>query len=169
MKILFEKEQIENRIKEIAIQILNRHKSENSQIVLVCVLNGGFMFYAKLVEKLAILYPECAFIRVKSYKGQRQTDINTLMDIDIDLSGKHVYVIDDIYDTGVTMNYIRDNFLNKDAASVQLVTLIKRFINEINPPLGFIYGFEIKDEWLVGFGMDDDDGTRRNLPYILAV
>ncbi len=70
MKVLFEKSQIENRIKEIGVQILNRHKEENNPIVLVGVLNGGFMFYSKLVDQLALLDPQCDFIRVKSYKGR---------------------------------------------------------------------------------------------------
>ena len=70
MKVLFEKSQIETRIKEIGVQILNRHKDENTPIVLVCVLNGGFMFYSKLLDQLAMLDPKCDFIRVKSYKGR---------------------------------------------------------------------------------------------------
>jgi hypothetical protein len=70
MKVLLEKSQIENRIKEIGIQILNRHKDESTPIVLVCVLNGGFMFYTKLLDQLAMLDPKCDFIRVKSYKGR---------------------------------------------------------------------------------------------------
>jgi hypoxanthine-guanine phosphoribosyltransferase len=68
MKVLFEKSQIEKRINEIAIQIENRHKNEHIPIILVCVLNGGFVFYSKLVEKLSSLDPQCDFIKVKSYE-----------------------------------------------------------------------------------------------------
>ena len=70
MRVLFERKQIEQRIEEIATQILNRHKSEKTPIVLICVLNGGFMFYSKLVEKLSSIDPKCDFIKVKSYEGQ---------------------------------------------------------------------------------------------------
>ena len=78
MKTLFEKEVIEARIDFIATQILNRHKSERIPIVLVCVLNGGFVFYSKLAEKLSSLDPECDFIKVRSYEGRERGDINKM-------------------------------------------------------------------------------------------
>jgi hypoxanthine-guanine phosphoribosyltransferase len=67
------------------------------------------------------------------------------------------------------MNALANYFYNYNPASVQLVTLIKRYINEVSMPIGSIYGFEIQDEWVVGYGMDDDLGKKRSLPYILAV
>ena len=75
MKVLFEKETIDARVDYIATQILNRHKMEKIPIVLVCVLNGGFMFYSKLAEKLSSLDPKCDFIKVKSYEGQERGEL----------------------------------------------------------------------------------------------
>ena len=72
MTVLFNQQQIEKRIEEIATQIFNRHKSEKKPIVLICVLNGGFMFYSELVKKLSSLDPKCDFIKVKSYEGQER-------------------------------------------------------------------------------------------------
>jgi len=169
MKVLFERAKIETRIEEIATQILNRHKSEKTPIVLMCVLNGGFMFYTKLVEKLSSLDPKCDFIKVKSYDGQEQGKLEIKLQESIEIEDHHVYIIDDIYDTGVTMDALRKHFIYEGAASVQIVTLIKRAINEIDLPVGSIYGFEITDEWVVGFGMDDEQYKKRSLPYILAV
>ena len=169
MRVLFERAQIEKRIEEIATQILNRHKSEKTPIVLICVLNGGFMFYSKLVEKLSSIYPKCDFIKVKSYEGQERGKLEVKLQESIDIENHHVYIIDDIYDTGVTMDSLRKHFIYEGAASVQIVTLIKRSINEVNLPSGSIYGFEITDEWVVGFGMDDEHYQKRSLPYILAV
>jgi hypoxanthine phosphoribosyltransferase len=167
--LLFEKEIIEARIDFIATQILNRHKSEKIPIVLVCVLNGGFAFYSKLVEKLSSLDPECDFIKVRSYEGRERGDLNMILDKSIDVTNKHVYLIDDIYDSGITMNALANHFYQFEPASIQIVTLIKRYINEVNMPIGSLYGFEITDEWVVGFGMDDDLGKKRSLPYILAI
>ena len=169
MKVLFENEVIEARIEFLATQILNRHKSEKIPIVLICVLNEGFVFYSKLVEKLSSLDPECDFIKVRSYEGRQRGDLNLILDKSIDVTSKHVYLIDDIYDSGVTMNALANHFYQFNPASVQMVTLIKRYINEVNMPIGSLYGFEIQDEWVVGYGMDDDLGKKRSLPYILAI
>ena len=169
MKVLFEKEVIEARIDFLAKQILNRHKSEKIPIVLVCVLNGGFMFFNEIVKRLSSLDPEIDFVKVRSYENKQRGDLNLILDKSIDVVGKHVYLIDDIYDSGVTMNALANYFYQFDPVSVQMVTLIKRYINEVDMPAGSLYGFVIEEEWVVGFGMDDDLGKKRSLPYILAV
>lgn len=169
MKVLFEKSQIERRINEIATQIENRHKEESIPIVLICVLNGGFLFYSKIAEKLSSLDPECDFVKVKSYEGRERSELEVLLKHSSDIQNKHVYIIDDIYDSGVTMKKLRDMFLGYNAYSVNIVTLIKRSINEIDMPVGSLYGFEVKNEWVVGYGMDDEEGKKRSLPYILAI
>ena len=169
MKVLFENRVIESKIDSIATQIINRHKLEKIPIVLVCVLNGGFVFYSKLVEKLSSLNPECDFVKVRSYEGREQGDLNMMLDKSVDVTGKHVYLIDDIYDSGVTMNALANHFYQFNPISVQMVTLIKRYINEVDMPTGSLYGFVLEDEWVVGFGMDDDLGKKRSLPYILAI
>jgi hypoxanthine phosphoribosyltransferase len=169
MKVLFEKSQIENRIKEIGVQILNRHKEESNPIVLVGVLNGGFMFYSKLVDQLAMLDPQCDFIRVKSYKGREHEIPEIIIPSSLNIKNKFVYIIDDIYDTGLTMEVLKNQFTDLGASGVSVVTLIKRSINEVDMPINSIYGFEIHDEWVVGYGMDDEEGRKRSLPYILAI
>jgi hypoxanthine phosphoribosyltransferase len=169
MKVLFEKSQIENRIKEIGVQILNRHKEENNPIVLIGVLNGGFMFYSKLVDQLALLDPQCDFIRVKSYKGREHEVPEIIIPLSLDVKNKFVYIIDDIYDTGLTMEALKNQFTDLGASGVSVVTLIKRVINEVDMPINSLYGFEIHDEWVVGYGMDDEEGRKRSLPYILAI
>jgi len=169
MKVLFEKSQIENRIKEIGVQILNRHKEESNPIVLVGVLNGGFMFYSKLVDQLALLDPQCDFIRVKSYKGREHEVPEIIIPSSLDIKNKFVYIIDDIYDTGLTMQELKNQFMDLGASGIGIITLIKRAINEVDMPVNSLYGFEIHDEWVVGYGMDDEEGRKRSLPYILAV
>lgn len=169
MKVLFEKSQIENRIKEIGVQILNRHKEESNPIVLIGVLNGGFMFYSKLVDQLALLDPQCDFIRVKSYKGREHEVPEIIIPSSLDVKNKFVYIIDDIYDTGLTMQVLKNQFMDLGASGVGVVTLIKRAINEVDMPINSLYGFEIHDEWVVGYGMDDEEGRKRSLPYILAI
>jgi hypoxanthine phosphoribosyltransferase len=169
MKVLFEKSQIENRIKEIGVQILNRHKEESNPIVLIGVLNGGFMFYSKLVDQLAMLDPQCDFIRVKSYRGREHEIPEIIIPSSLNIKNKFVYIVDDIYDTGLTMQVLKNQFMDLGASGVGVVTLVKRAINEVDMPINSLYGFEIHDEWVVGYGMDDEEGRKRSLPYILAV
>ena len=169
MKVLFEKFQIENRIKEIGVQILNRHKEESNPIVLIGVLNGGFMFYSKLVDQLALLDPQCDFIRVKSYKGREHEVPEIIIPSSLDVKNKFVYIIDDIYDTGLTMQVLKNQFMDLGASGIGIITLVKRAINEVDMPVNSLYGFEIHDEWVVGYGMDDEEGRKRSLPHILAI
>jgi hypoxanthine phosphoribosyltransferase len=169
MKVLFEKFQIENRIKEIGVQILNRHKEETNPIVLIGVLNGGFMFYSKLVDQLVMLDPQCDFIRVKSYRGREHEIPEIIIPSSLNIKNKFVYIIDDIYDTGLTMQVLKNQFMDLGASGVSVVTLVKRAINEVDMPVNSLYGFEIHDEWVVGYGMDDEEGRKRSLPYILAI
>jgi hypoxanthine-guanine phosphoribosyltransferase len=93
MKVLFENRVIESRIDSIATQILNRHKSEKIPIVLVCVLNGGFVFYSKLVEKLSSLDPECDFVKVRSYEGRERGDLNMILDKSVDVTGTSMFTL----------------------------------------------------------------------------
>ena len=169
MKVLFNSETIESRINEIALQIWDRHKRDSKPIIMICVLDGGFMFYSKLVEKLAYLDPKCDFIKVKSYENQTRGDLQLILTNSHPVEDSHVYIVDDIYDSGITLNSLRDMLFKSNPKSVNLVTLIKRSINEIDFPKNSIYGFEIKSEWVIGFGMDDENGNKRSLPNILAI
>ena len=67
------------------------------------------------------------------------------------------------------MQVLKNQFMDLGASGVGVITLIKRAINEVDMPLNSLYGFEIHDEWVVGYGMDDEEGRKRSLPYILAV
>jgi hypoxanthine phosphoribosyltransferase len=169
MKVLFDTPTIEKRTNEIASQIIDRHKNDQSQLVFICVLNGGFMFYTKLVEQISILDPECDFIKVKSYEGQERGNLEIKLHSSVNVKNKHVYIVDDIYDSGVTMNSLKNYYSSQQASSVNIVTMIKRSINEIDMPSNSLYGFEIQDEWVVGFGLDDENGKKRSIPYILAI
>jgi len=169
MKVLFEKPQIEKRIHEIAIQISNRHKNEHIPIVLVCVLNGGFMFYSKLAEQLHSLDPECDFIKVKSYEGKERGELEIKLMSTVDVQGKHVYIIDDIYDTGETIKYLYEKLKRLNPKSISAITLIKRENSMIDDNIILYSAFNIgADKWVYGYGMDDSKGYNRNLPYILA-
>jgi hypoxanthine phosphoribosyltransferase len=164
---LFGKEQIELRTKVLAKNISDKHKNDKTPIVMVCVLNGGFMFYTELVKSLTVNI-ECDFVRVKSYVSQNnQGDIKITKDLETPIKGKHVYLVDDIFDSGNTMLALIDFLKIKNPKSLNIVTLAKRKKTNSLPDMTF--GFEVDEEWLVGMGMDDENGYYRNYPALYAI
>lgn len=165
MKKMLNKRQISRKIRKIAKEISKRHKDSQTPVVFIGLLNGAFMFYSDLIKELKILNVECDFIRAKSYNGTTQGELQVTKYIETSLENKHVYVVDDIYDSGITMKKVIQLLSKERAKSITPVTLLKRSVNHsYNDDL--IYGFMIEDEWVVGYGMDGSLGRERNLTYI---
>lgn len=159
---------IDIQTKIIAKQIGDDHRGDRTPVVMVGLLNGAFMFYADLVRNMSIDV-ECDFMRVKSYVSKnKQGDIQITKDLETPVKGKHVYLVDDIYDSGNTMKAVIDYLEVKKPASISIVTLVTRETSPI-PKQKSYHAFTIKDEWLIGFGMDNDKGYCRNYPSILAL
>ena len=134
---------------------------------MVGLLNGCFAFYSDLVRAVP-LDVECDFMRVKSYVNRKQGDIQITKDLETRIKGKHVYLVDDILDSGNTMNAVLDYLQVKKPSSISIVTLITRETSP-TPKEKSYHAFTIKDEWIVGYGMDNDKGHMRNLPSIWAL
>ena len=168
MRELLSAKDIDIQTKIIAKKISDEHRGDKTPVVMVGLLNGAFMFYADLVRNMSIDV-ECDFMRVKSYISKnKQGDIQITKDLEIPVKGKHVYLVDDIYDTGNTMQAVIDYLEVKHPASISIVSLVTRETSPI-PKQPSYHAFTIKDEWLVGFGMDNDKGYARNYPSILAL
>ena len=168
---LYSAHDIDIKTKIIAQQISREHHNDSTPVVMVGVLNGAFMFYSDLVRNMDIDV-ECDFIRVKSYSGKERGSIQLTKDIETSVQGKHVYLVDDIFDSGETMRFLAKYFNIKGAKDINVVTLVKRAKNEFNPvgPYSFIssfrHAFECEDEWLIGYGMDSNEGYKRNFKSI---
>ena len=168
MKELISAKDIDIRTKIVAKQISDDHRGDRTPVVMVGLLNGAFMFYADLVRNMKIDV-ECDFMRVKSYVSKnKQGDIQITKDLETPVKGKHIYIVDDIYDSGNTMKAVIDYLEVKKPASISIVTLVTRATSPI-PKQKSYHAFTIDDEWLVGFGMDNDKGYARNYPSILAL
>jgi hypoxanthine phosphoribosyltransferase len=163
--ILFSSDQIQTKVTEIAHAIDFKHTSDDD-VVVICVLNGGFMFFSDLVKNMSTNI-EVDFIRAKSYNGQDQGVVHILKDIETNIEGKDVYVVDDFYDTGNTLDRILEHLSTSNPKSIQMVTLLTRDISPI-PDYPHITGFMIRDQWVVGYGMDNNS-KERNLDYIYAL
>jgi len=167
MNQLISAKDIDIQTKIVAKQISDEHKGDKTPVVMVGLLNGCFAFYADLVRAMPIDV-ECDFMRVKSYINRKQGDIVIAKDLETPIKGKHVYIVDDIYDTGNTMKVVIDYLKVKKPASISIVSLVTRKTSP-KPPVKMFNAFQIDDEWLVGFGMDNDKGYLRNLPAIYSL
>ena len=167
MRALFKPKEIQFQTKIIGKQIADDHRGDKTPIVMVGLLNGAFAFYSDLVRATPVDM-ECDFMRVKSYTNRKQGDIVISKDLETPIKGKHVYIVDDILDSGNTMNAVIDYLEVKKPASISIVTLITRETSPI-PKQKSYHAFTIKDEWIVGMGMDNDKGHMRNIPSIWAL
>ena len=170
MKQIISPEQLQIKIKILAKQLSDDHKDDKTPVVAVCILNGGFMFFTDFVRAMPIDL-ECGFMRVKSYVSKRkQGDIQITKDLEAPIKGKHVYIIDDILDTGNTIRAVIDYLKLKKPKSLNVVTLLRRESSRIFDIEFPCYNvLDIKDEWVVGYGMDDEKGHCRNYSTIYEV
>lgn len=167
IKVLYTEEEISKRIKEIAEELYKTYKDE--EVVFVCTLKGAVFFACDLLKN----YPGDArleFLRVSSYEGESSTGkISLKMPLDAEkVNGKHVVIIEDIVDTGYTLEYIRKYVSDMHPASLIECTLLDkkaRRVVDIDPTYS---GFVIEDLFVIGYGLDYDQ-KYRNLPYIGVV
>ena len=123
------------------------------------------MFFTDLVKQVGDCHID--FIRAKSYENQSQGEIRILKSIDIDIEGKDVYLVDDIYDSGNTMNRLIKHLQYNNPKSITPVTLFKKHYSNTD---GLLYGFELTNEhWLIGYGLDAENGLKRNQKHITGI
>jgi hypoxanthine phosphoribosyltransferase len=162
---LYSADNIKNRIKEISSEIENEYKT-NDELVIVCLLKGGFTFTADLIRELS-MDVRVEFMCVSSYGNELKSSgvINIKQDISTDISGKNIIIIDDIVDTGRTLFEIRNYLSKKNPNSIKTCCLLdKKEKREFDIDIDY-YGFVCPDVFVVGYGMDAS-GMYRNLPYI---
>jgi hypoxanthine phosphoribosyltransferase len=164
-KVLISEEAIAKRVAELAAQI-SRDYSHVDELVLVGVLKGAFIFLADLSRRLAI--PRMVeFVALSSYGAGAQTsgEVRLVMDVRSSIAGKHVLVVEDIVDTGHTLDYLMRLLGARDPASLEACALVrKRDREKARVRLRYI-GFDIPDRWVVGYGLDLAE-KNRTLPYI---
>ena len=167
MRELITAEDINIQTKILGKRISDNHRDDKTPVVMVGLLNGCYAFYSDVVRAMPIVV-ECDFMRVKSYTKRKQGDIQITKDLETPIKGKHVYIVDDIYDTGNTMAAVIEYLEVKHPASISIVSLITRETSPI-PTQKLYKAFTIKDEWVIGYGMDDENGHNRNLKSIWAL
>ncbi|MBP1566455.1 MAG: hypoxanthine phosphoribosyltransferase [Oscillospiraceae bacterium] len=164
LSCLFSKEQISRRVKEMAREI-SRDYANSNELFILCVLNGSIFFAADLLRELRI---PCMLncIKAKSYQG---TDVANSVNIsygsDINVEGKDVLIVEDIVDTGITLKALMDLYQTHNPRSVKVCAFLDKKSRRKSDVEVDYAGFEIGDQFVVGYGMDYN-GKYRELPYI---
>jgi hypoxanthine phosphoribosyltransferase len=163
-EILYDAPQITARIAELGQQIRQWYPG-TEPIVAVGVLKGSFMFMADLVRALPGPV-HCEFLGVSSYVGTHSSGaVQITQDLRADISGRHVLLIEDIVDTGLTLEYLRRTLEARHPKSLKVVALLDKPSRRQVPVQVDLVGFEIPDLFVIGYGLDLDQ-LWRNLPYI---
>lgn len=165
LNVLIDEEKLNNRIKEIAQEISNEYKNE--EIVLVCILKGAVYFTVELSKNIDDSSVILDFMKVSSYGEGTQTTGNVELKIDLstNIENKNVIIVEDIIDSGYTLNYLYDYLKSKNPKTLKICVLLdKKERREKGIKVDYT-GFGIENKFVVGYGLDYAD-KYRNLPYV---
>ena len=163
MRQLISEKKIESKVREIAERITKDYKDKTP--IFVGILNGSFIFLADLVRELGI-DSEIDFMKVSSYNGLKSTGtIHLIKDISAEITGRDVVIVEDIIDSGLTINFLVHRIKESVPSSVAVATLLfKKEVSQLNFEPDYV-GFEIPPDYVVGYGLDHNQ-KMRNLKTI---
>ena len=163
-EVLLDEQTIQNKVMELGKKISEDYKDKNP--VMVCILKGGVIFLTDLIKNISIPL-ELDFMSLSSYGDTTKSSgvVKIKKDIDVDITGRHVIIIEDIVDSGLTLKYINEYFKRHKPASVKICALLdKPGAHKTDIYIDY-KGFEVGNEFVVGYGLDYAQ-KYRNLPYI---
>ena len=166
--ILINEKELENRVRELAKQISDDYRNNETPPCLIALLKGSFVFMADLCRYIDIAV-EIDFMSVSSYGNDKVgAEVKILKDVDVSLAGKDVIIVEDIIDSGFTLEKICELFRTRDLSSLKICTLLnKPSRRKVDIKVDY-NGFDIEDLFIVGYGIDYAE-KYRNLPYIAVV
>lgn len=164
-EVIIREEEIQNRIKELGVEITDHYNIEDD-IVMICILRGAILFMSDLARhiNLPVVFD---FMDVSSYEGTSSSGmVRIIKDLEENIEDRHVLIVEDIMDTGLTLKHVIDLLKTREPASIKVVTLLdkpeRRIEKEVTADFN---GFEVPDKFVVGYGLDYEE-KYRNLPYI---
>lgn len=163
-KVLLSEEQIQQKVLELAKQLSEEYAGKNP--VFVGVLKGVVMFYADVIKRITVPC-QMDFMWISSYEGTTSTHMQVKRDVSVDLKGRHVVILEDIFDTGNSLDFTYKHLMTKGPASLKICTLLDK-PERRNPAVTLkpdYVGFTIPNEFVVGYGLDYDE-YYRNLPFV---
>lgn len=163
-EVLFSAEDIKNRVKQLGEILTNDYMDKNP--LLICPLKGSAIFFADLVREIKISC-EFDFMSVSSYNNDIVSSgkVKIKKDLESNINGRHIIIIEDIIDSGITLFNLKNLFAARNPASLKICTLLDKPSRRIADIESDYVGFEIPDKFVIGYGMDVAE-KYRNLPYI---
>lgn len=158
---------IQAKVKEIGDKLTKKFKGQ--EVVAICVLKGSFVFYSDLIRNIDTDI-SCEFFGVSSYHGGTTSsgEVKVTLDLSSPIEGKHVLLVEDIVDTGLTMNYLKTALMSRKPKSLTTIAFLEK-PDALKVPCELDYvGFKIPNDFVVGYGLDYQ-GFYRNLPYVAQV
>jgi len=163
IKVLINEEQINNRLDELAEQLMNEYQGKD--LTFLCILKGSVFFTIELAKRIKNNI-QFEFIEVSSYENNESTgEIKLNKDITGSIEGKNVIIIEDIVDTGRTLCFLKEYLLQKKPKSLKICALLDKPSRRIAPVEADYIGFTIENKFVIGYGLDDEQNYR-NLNYI---
>ena len=163
-RVLLTEEQIQDKVQELAKIISKEYEGKDP--IFVGVMKGVVMFFADMVKRVDIPC-QIDFMWISSYQGTESTHMQVKRDISSDIKGRHVVILEDIFDTGNSLDFTYKHLLSKEPASLKICTLLDK-PERRNPAVTLqpeYVGFTIPNEFVVGYGLDFNE-YYRNLPYV---
>lgn len=162
--VLLSEEQIQNKVAELAAELSREYEGKNP--IFVGVLKGVVMFFGDMVKRIQVPC-QIDFMWISSYQGADSREMIVKRDISADIKGRHVVILEDIFDTGNSLEFTYKHLLGKEPASLKICTLLDK-PERRNPAVTVkpdYVGFTIPNEFVVGYGLDFNE-QYRNLPYV---
>ena len=158
-QILFTKEQIAKRVKELGAEISKDYAGKTPLVV--CILKGSVLFFSDLIKEISIQI-NLDFMAVSSYGSATISsgEVKMIKDLDNSIENRHVIIVEDIVDTGHTLSYLIKNLNARMPASVKVCTLLNKQCRRVVDLSPDYIGFEVGDHFVVGYGLDYDEGYR---------
>jgi hypoxanthine phosphoribosyltransferase len=168
LDVLIPARELSARVRELGSEISDVYGNGETP-VLVCVLKGSVVFLADLVRAISIDV-HVDFMSISSYSDSSTSSgvVRIIKDVETDLTGRHVLIVEDIVDTGLTLHYLRRSLTAREPASLRAVTLLDKAARRIIPVELEWRGFEIPDDFVLGYGLDHA-GLYRNLSDLIVV
>lgn len=164
--VLIDEETLQNRIQELADMVSEKYKDADEDLVLVCVLKGAVFFLTDFARKLSIP-AQLEFMAVSSYGNATTSSgvVRILKDLDRDIEGRDVLIVEDIIDSGLTLSWLLRNLKNRNPRSLEVVTLLRK-PEVVTADIDLLdVGFDIPNEFVIGYGLDYAE-RYRDLPYV---
>ena len=165
--LLFDEKTIKNRVEDLGKEITKHYENDESELVVVGILRGSTLFFADLIRYINLPI-SIDFMAISSYGNSSESGVvKIIKDLEADVTGKNILIVEDIIDTGKTLKYLLNYFKERGAKTVKIASMLDKPERRVEISGDFV-GFAVPNDFIVGYGLDYNQ-SYRNLPYIISL